>query len=346
MYSVGEAPAAQAPTSEPHAAWEAAFSALHGSHTVTRPNAGFPVHELVWQRTDRFNLNWCGVQDYPDWSAPAGARQSIARAPRHVRTDPRGTFELLVPLRGSAVARIGDEAAELAVGAAALCDFDRPMHFSHGADFAALSLVVPQSEISARDTRLGEVTSVIDMTKGPGALVAHLARTLHDQRAHLQQQAFDVSCEGLVDLMCLAAAGANDAPLQHSDSVADTVRKYIRAHAVERNLDVRRIAHALGWSTRHIQAVLQECGTTARDLIRTERLHLAHTRLVSRTWRDASITDIAYASGFSTPSLFASAFRTEFAMTPTVARRAAADGDTGAEHADSPGVPAMGRPHR
>ena len=293
--------------------WDEAFAAVHGDHDVlptATPGAG--RGRLVWQQTDRYRLAWCG-----------GVDQRIARGTRHVRRDPRGAYELLVPLRGRAVVSAGGTTTELSAGVAALCDVDRPLHLAHGADFESIALVVPQPEVATRDLGLEAAATVIDTSKGVGALVRQLVVSLHGERHDLDQRAFDASCDGLLDLAALAAGGADRAPEAQSASVADAVRGYVRAHASEPDLDVHQVARALGWSTRHVQGVLQASGTTARDLIRSQRLELARTRLGSRQWAEVTVADIASASGFSTHSMFSTAFRAEFGVTPSAVRAAA-----------------------
>jgi AraC-like DNA-binding protein len=291
-----------------------AFRDLHGAHDLLASGSGPAAGpRLAWQSSGRFRLAWC-----------SGAEQSVARGPRHVRSDPRGAFELLIPLHGRAVVSTGGQTAQLAAGTAALCDLDRPLRLRHGADFASLALVVPRSEVAGRDPRLTGSTTLLDTTRGLGAVVRRLAVSLHDERFDLRGSAFDASCDGLLDLAALAGAGADTAPEQHRESVAESVRTYVRGHAHEHDLDVHRVAAALGWSARHVQAVLHAGGTTCRDLVRTERLHLARTRLQDRHWSDVTVADIASASGFSAHSSFTTAFRAEFGTTPTALRRDAA----------------------
>jgi AraC-like DNA-binding protein len=302
--------------------WVEAFRELHGAHDVLRAGSGEPRSGgLTWQRSDRYRLAWCG-----------GAQHSVTRGSKHVRADPRAAYELLIPLRGRAVVSAGGTVTELAVGSAALCDLDRPLSFSHGADFESIALVVPQAEVVNRETRLTASATVIDTTEGLGALVRQLAVGLHGERGTVDQRAFDASCDGLLDLAVLAGTGADSAPDRHQDSVADSVRHFVAAHAHEHDLDVRRIARAVGWSPRHVQAVLQSSGTTARDLIRDQRLELAKARLLSPGWADVTVADIASASGLSSHSLFTAAFRAKYGTTPTAARRAgsaAPPGDRG-----------------
>jgi AraC-like DNA-binding protein len=79
--------------------------------------------------------------------------------------------------------------------------------------------------------------------------------------------------------------------------------------------------------------VLQSSGTTARDLIRDQRLELARARLVSPGWADVTVADIASACGMSSHSLFTAAYRAKYGMTPSAARRAAA-GDPSEDRTD------------
>ncbi|MFD0485553.1 AraC family transcriptional regulator [Kineococcus sp. GCM10028916] len=312
--------------------WTEAFQALHGAHDVLATDAdpaSAPI--LVWQASERYRLARCG-----------GAEHSVARGPRHVRSDPRGTFELFIPLRGQALVSTGGETAQLAAGAAALCDLDRPLRLRHGAGFDSISLILPHSEVSSRERRLSTRTTLIDTTRGLGAVVRQLAVSLHHERSELHQETFDASCDGLLDLAALAGAGADTAPERHRESVAESVRSFVRAHAHEHDLDVHRIAGALGWSPRHVQGVLQAEGTTCRDLIRTQRLELARARLRNPQWSDVTVADIASACGFSTHSSFATSFRAEFGTTPTALRQDAA---TPLAAAQSTGVVGPQRAH-
>jgi AraC-like DNA-binding protein len=84
-----------------------------------------------------------------------------------------------------------------------------------------------------------------------------------------------------------------------------------------------------------VQAVLQAEGTTARDLIRSQRLELARARLESPDWSDVTVADVASACGLSSHSLFAAAFRARYGTTPSSVRRAAAEPQTAAERVRS-----------
>jgi AraC-like DNA-binding protein len=252
----------------------------------------------------------------------AGREEGMVRDNRHIRADPRGTCELIVPFQGSAEATQNGTTGTLVPGVVALCEIDRPMQFWHGADFASISLIVPQELIARRSRATAAGSHVMSGSTGVGALVRQMAWTLLEQREHLARNEFEVTVDGLLDLACLAADGGGDTAFGgHHAAVERSIRKYVRDHAHEDDLDVTRISSRLGWSVRFIQKVLQSAGTTSRDLIRQERLRLAKSRLQSPDWSSASIAHIAGSCGFSTHSMFSTAFREEFGVSPRELRR-------------------------
>ncbi|MFD3941818.1 AraC family transcriptional regulator [Streptomyces sp. NPDC058579] len=294
--------------------WNDAFTGLHGASRVSVPDRTAPwTGRLDCQRSPSYAIALC-----------TGGRQTVTRTARHIGSDPRGTYELLVPLAGTAWVEQGPESGEIAPGVMALCSIDRPMAFAHDAGFRSISLIVPGREVLARSPALSREPRLFGGAGGLGRVVRTMVTALQEEREELSEATFDLACERLLDLVCLAAEGAVDsAPAGQRATVEADVRRYVRRHAGDDGLDVMGIARALGWSTRYIQQVLRDAGTTSRDLIRRERLLLARTRLSSPGWAGQSIAGIAHACGFGSHASFSTAFRQEFGMTPREARHGA-----------------------
>lgn len=291
-------------------AWRDAFVGLHGASRLTVSDAMPWTGRLEWQRSRTYAMALCG-----------GIQEDLRRETRHVRSDPRGTYELLVPVAGTAWVEQGPSSGELRPGFLALCDMDRPVTFAHEDDFASISLIVPGQEVDRRSPAAARDPQVFSAVSGLGRVIRQMVTTLQEERAQLSEPTFDLACEQLLDLVCLAAGGATDsAPAQQRATVEADIRRYIRRHAGERDLNVTGIARALGWSTRYIQEVLKAADTTSRDLIRSERLRLARDRLASASWAGSSVARIAYSCGFGSHASFTTAFRREFGMTPSEAR--------------------------
>jgi AraC-like DNA-binding protein len=278
------------------------------------PPEGRFTGRLDWQRSKSFSLYLC-----------SDIRADVTRGNRHIRADPRGNYGLLVPVAGTARMESTASSAEMRPGLLALADLDRPAGVAHGDDFRAVVLLAPSREIGGRSPALTREPGVFSGVSGLGRLIREMMTVLQQEHAWFAEATFDVACEQLLDLVCFAAEGATDtAPTEHGETVEAQIRRYIRRHAEDSDLNVATIAHALGWSTRYIQNVLTAADTTARDLIRRERLALARRRLASPEWAGHSVASIAYSCGFGSHASFSTAFRQEFHQTPSEARNSAA----------------------
>ena len=294
--------------------WNHAFTALHGASQITVVDPSAPwTGRLDSQQSQNYSLALC-----------SGGQETVSRNSRHIAADPRGTYELLVPLAGTAWVEQGPSSGEIRAGAMALCDMDRPLTFAHDDDFLSIALIVPGREVAHRNPAAVREPQMLSADSGLGRVIRTMVTTMQEEREQLSAATFDLACERLLDLVCLAAEGATDtAPAGQRARVEAEIRRYIRRHASEGNLDITVIARALGWSTRYIQQVLQAANTTSRELIRLERLHLARTRLASASWAGHSVAQIAHSCGFSSHAPFSTAFRHEFGITPRQARHEA-----------------------
>jgi AraC-like DNA-binding protein len=264
---------------------------------------------LHWQHTGNYGLALYSVY-----------RQPVRPDVHHVPATP-GTYELLVPLLGTASVRQGSSAAEAGPGSMILCDTDRPLTFAHDAEFRSIAFLMPEQRIAARSPAAAGRVQVLDASLGLGRVVRQLVTTLPDVRNDVSGTTFDDACDRLLDLVCMTAEGDTAAaPPRQSVVVEAEIRRYIRQHASEEDLNVTTIAAALGWSSRYVQQVLRSASTTSRDLIRRERLHLARARLTAPGWTGSSIAQVAHSCGFGSHAAFSTAFRKEFGMTPLEAR--------------------------
>ena len=291
-------------------AWRDAFVGLHGASRITVADDEPWTGRLEWQQSRAYSIALCG-----------GLQENLSRDTKHIRSDPRGTYELLVPLAGAAQVEQGPSSGAIQPGFLALCDTDRPVAFAHGDDFLSVALIVPRHEVDHRSPATAREPQVFSGVSGLGRVIRQMVITVQEEREQLSETTFDIACGQLLDLICLATEGATDsAPAEQRATVEAEIRRYVRRHAGDRDLNVAAIARALGWSTRYIQDVLKAADTTSRDLIRSERLQLARTRLASASWAGHSIAQITYSCGFGSHASFSTAFRQEFGMTPRDAR--------------------------
>lgn len=249
-------------------------------------------------------------------------REHVVRDRRRISRDPRGHYELIVPVRGTLHVGVGDADHTLTPGELALLPVDQPFHLAHDDGVFGLMFLIPFERI---DSRLGVKTSRsqrLVSDAGMPRIVRDLLAGLARERDHLTQTEFDALCDRAVDLVCLSVDGETQ-PTERSGTVAvaAAVRGFVRANLTEESLTVASVAQAVGWSPRYVQACLTREGTTFTEVLRDERLALARVRLASPGFAHQSIASVAMSVGFQSPSAFSAAFRETYGVSPRAYRQ-------------------------
>ncbi|MBF6411646.1 AraC family transcriptional regulator [Nocardia cyriacigeorgica] len=242
------------------------------------------------------------------------------RAATHIRADPDDDYRLVMPLTGRFDLSSEERTGSLKPGTGSLITINRPLSFTACSGTHGLIMTIPRPEIQHRLNRAELPARPLDLSSGLGRVAATMLTGLYEEAGTLTAAQFDAVAERLVDLICMLALGSAPTTNSHLGEVESTVRHYIRRHAGNPDLSSARIARALGWSVRQVQLALQQAGTTPRELIREERLQLAHARLRNPAYRHTSVTDIALGLGFGSVSSFSTAFRQRFGSTPSSVR--------------------------
>ncbi|WP_223691961.1 AraC family transcriptional regulator [Leifsonia poae] len=96
--------------------------------------------------------------------------------------------------------------------------------------------------------------------------------------------------------------------------------QYIGVNAKRADLTGAHIAAAQGISTRQLQRVLADAGTTVARELRDHRLREAVALLTSPEWRSLSLDEVGAASGFGTQARMRRAFQAAFGRPPGAVR--------------------------
>ncbi|MET9404434.1 AraC family transcriptional regulator [Streptomyces sp. NPDC002935] len=262
--------------------------------------------ETVRQRTETYQL----VRFRSDEIA-------YSRTARQVREDPDEDYRLLLPLTGEIVLRQDGHEARLTPGTGTLVSFGSPFECLQDASTQAYVFTIPAREVDGPLNRRSPLATGLDLSRGLGRVVGSMLEGLYAEREDLTDSQFNAVSDRVVELLCMLATG-DDRPdgAGHLTDVETVVRRHVREHAADPGLTGTSMARALGWSLRQIQLALQHAGTTPRDLIREERLRLVRERLQCGDCEHLTITDLAYASGFSSASALSTAFRQRFGVSP------------------------------
>lgn len=132
-------------------------------------------------------------------------------------------------------------------------------------------------------------------------------------------------------LRCRPELAPGNAPVDDAHRIACLIAHRIDEGMLDDGAGLERIAAQFGWSSRQIRRIVQkELGVSPIELVLTRRLLLAKQLLTETT---LPITEVAFASGFSSLRRFNDAFSGRYGMPPTRFRKAT-DGARGTRASD------------
>ncbi|MFQ6328270.1 AraC family transcriptional regulator [Nocardia sp. CWNU-33] len=242
------------------------------------------------------------------------------RTRTHIRRGPCDDFYWVVlPEQGLYSVRYRDEVTWTHPGHAALTALDDVCQL-HIPDLSAYAFQVPRTEIDHRAGSSGPGARVLDLNSGLGRITQAMIRSAHAEQSNLSDREFNAVCDRIAELLSLISLGDTHPQRSQHAQIAEHVRRYVRANVGHGDVRLPAAAQALGWSPRQLRTVLQQSGTTFRDVRRDEALRAARDLLEDPTRQAVPIRDLAIRSGF-TPAWFSTAFKARFGETPSDFRR-------------------------
>ena len=134
-------------------------------------------------------------------------------------------------------------------------------------------------------------------------------------------------------LRCRPELAPGNAPVDDAHRIAALVAQRIDEGMLDDGAGLERIATQFGWSSRQIRRMVQqELGVSPMELLQTRRLLLAK-QLLTETL--LPVSEVAFASGFSSLRRFNDAFSGRYGMPPTRFRKVADDAGSTAAPADT-----------
>ena len=125
-------------------------------------------------------------------------------------------------------------------------------------------------------------------------------------------------------LRCRPELAPGSAPIDDSQRIAQLIVQRLEEGNLDEKAGLEEIAGQFELSSRQIRRIVQkELGVPPIQLLLTRRLLLAKQLLTETT---LAVTDIAFASGFSSLRRFNDAFSTRYKMPPTRLRKKATEG--------------------
>ena len=159
--------------------------------------------------------------------------------------------------------------------------------------------------------------------RGAAQMCLELGRSCLSQADPISPVVADALGDSLVELAKLAII--EQFCTRRGETVRETVRARIRAfihrNLADPDLTIERIADRMQCTKRYLHKVFSDEGETLNHYIWSQRLELCRNHLSRPDLAEKSITEIAFACGFSNAAHFSRSFRARFGQAPRDFRR-------------------------
>lgn len=278
---------------------------------VENPAGGEFHGKLYRQILDRISANLIDVRTQ---------RHVVHRTAEHIRHTPEPLYVVNFQIAGTSTFTQAGSSAVLEPGDYAVSSSQVPFDWEFDGDFTVFMLRFPQAFIDAPpQSFLPLLGRALRPTDGFGVhlspFVASVARDPDLLRGPVGRRV----AQNLVDLFTTSFLDFLEQTRGDEASgtpVFQRVTAYIAEHLSDPELGVASIAAANFISTRYLQVIFQEHGTTVSAWIRERRLAGVRRALSDPMLADRSIGELARRGGYADQAHFSRLFRQAFGESP------------------------------
>jgi len=237
--------------------------------------------------------------------------------PASMLSDGEDTVCLMMKTGGHMALTQGHQEGVPATGDGVLLVYREPARLQF-VDATYVSVRVPFTAISTLSRNAGAAAGRrIPCDNEALSLLRNYVTNLPDRIA--DPQLGRLSATHVYDLIALAIGPTHDGrEIAQQRGVRAARLEAIKADLIQNvTLDLERIAKRQGISSRYIQMLFEESGTTFSGFVLERRLDVARTMLTSPRYETWSVTAIALEAGFGDISHFNRSFKRRYLMTPS-----------------------------
>lgn len=251
----------------------------------------------------------------------AVSRHRIGLTPELARAERHPVAKVIIQTAGVSVYEQRGERVTLTPGDGLVYDVSQPHAITSIETTEHFVVTVPHDLVAGRGIRLDRLSAQrFSARTGVGRLAADLIHSTFGELATISPACEDDLAASLLSLMFLPLPNET---AHASEALRHRIESYIRDQIRDPELSIDKIACALRCSKRYLHMVFAASDRSITDHIWTTRLDGCRGDLARHS--DRSISEIAFAWGFSSSAHFSRAFRKRFGVTPSAFRRADCD---------------------
>jgi AraC-like DNA-binding protein len=242
-------------------------------------------------------------------------RHRVIRTPSEVRQDHRGSLKVVAQLRGTASFEQCGRQVVLRTGEWSVYDTTRSYVVTNPSSVTHLVLMLPRERLQALGLRVEQVAARRFPGRG-GASGLAFEQLLAAFAGEAADAADADRLAESIGMAILERAGVQtDSSLRASSR--DRVRAYVDANLRDPAMTLDRVAAAVGCSKRNLHKLFRDEGETLAAYIWGARLARIREDLGAPMLHGRSITEIAFAWGFSSAAHFSRSFRERYGIAPS-----------------------------
>ena len=170
--------------------------------------------------------------------------------------------------------------------------------------------MLPKDQMAERGVRLDDLMArPVGGASGISRVALETMRSTYQELPHMSEDTARGAGELIMQLvrLSLLELGGQETAVTQREALRDRIRAHVARHLRDPQLSIDGIARALNCSRRHLYNAFAGESDTLAGYIQQQRISACMRELQADQAR--SITDIALAWGFSSPSHFSRVFR-------------------------------------
>lgn len=249
----------------------------------------------------------------------SASRHRVGLTSALARTAHHPVIKMIVQTVGTSVYEQGCETVTLGPGEGLVYDVARPHMITSEGHTEHLVAIIPRELAVRQGICLSQLSRQRFSTRsGVGRVAASLLDSTLDELAMISPDSAGDLAASIVNLALSPLASTT---ADGTSALRYRAKTYIREHLRDPQLSVEAISAGLGCSTRYLHRAFSDEPRTISETILAMRIEGCVEELQRRP--DRTISEIAYAWGFSSSAHFSRVFRKTVGKTPSQVRAAA-----------------------